>query len=459
MMDERLLSRIWRALRFDRAGLRTTAGEPVEVVYRGRPHRAPGPDFCDAAVLIAGDLHYGDVEVHVRSSAWPQHRHDRDRRYDGVVLHVVALDDARGEIRTRAGRQIACVEIGDRLGDPANQADLAQQVLPSCRDRLARLSDADLARQLDALGEARLATRVDEFATELELVGPEQVLYERLLEALGFGENRRAFCELARRLPIASLYASTHQLPLAEREIVVESLLFGVAGLLPSRRSLGRELDWPSACHADELESVWAICGDEWHGETMDPDAWTFGVRPLNTPPRRIAAAARLVAGALPTGLASSVAGALLAAGDPREAIRRLVAAATVRAEGSYWSQYFDFGRPTASAAPRLVGPERALVTVVNVFLPFALATSGDGVAEKALRAYAAAPRLAPNEVTRFMFAEVLGERRAKLADSARRCQGLHRLYQLGCDLAACDNCPLFADAYQALPARMPPST
>lgn len=447
-MDERTLCRIWQAQRFDRTSLRTSQGDGVAVVYRGRPERSPGPDFREAMLVIDGELRQGDVELHVRASDWSAHRHDRDRRYDRVILHVVFRQDDAPPARTTRGQEVPCLVLEGMLGEPDRWADLGRAVDEDCRRRVAALSDGELGGRLDRLGDERFLQKAAALEADLVVADPEQVFYERLTEVLGYGQNRRPFLELARRLPLAYLYALAHRRPRAERVALCQSLLFGVAGLLPSQRLINTPLDWVSAQHVDELERTWATFGQEWQSEVMGAGWWSFGVRPLNSPPRRIGAMSHLFGACLEVG-PLEVAWRALADGNAALAVSRLAAALAVEAPDSYWASYFDFGRPSGARAVSLIGRERALAAVVNVCLPFALACSANSGAERlsgaAWAAYRATPRLALNQVTRWMVAEVLGPSRGRVVDSARRQQGLHHVYRTGCDQLRCGNCPLLA--------------
>ena len=69
--------------------LQTTSGRPVEVIDPGLPNMNAGPDFFNAKLKIDGTLWVGNVEVHTQASDWLLHRHDRDKAYDTVILHVV----------------------------------------------------------------------------------------------------------------------------------------------------------------------------------------------------------------------------------------------------------------------------------------------------------------------------------------------------------------------------------
>ncbi|HEY8449009.1 MAG TPA: DUF2851 family protein, partial [Bacillota bacterium] len=114
-MNEALLARIWRAQRFDRTDLRTTTGEPIQVVYPGRPQGGPGPDFREALIQIGKQaLAQGDVELHLRASDWMTHGHHRDPAYRDVILHVVVDADAPTE--TDQGTKVPVLALVDRLG-------------------------------------------------------------------------------------------------------------------------------------------------------------------------------------------------------------------------------------------------------------------------------------------------------------------------------------------------------
>src|ERR1035437_4231751 len=75
-MQESELITIWQEQRLERKTLRTEAGETLEIVYPGRRNEGRGGDFRDAAIMLGGRLVTGDVEVHVRSRGWQEHRHD-----------------------------------------------------------------------------------------------------------------------------------------------------------------------------------------------------------------------------------------------------------------------------------------------------------------------------------------------------------------------------------------------
>jgi hypothetical protein len=460
---EEPLCAVWRTQRYDRAALRTTAGASLEVVYPGSRQRTGGPDFAGAILTVAGFPCPGDVEVHVRSSDWDRHGHGHDRRYSHVVLHVVLDDDADVPPRRPGGAVLPQLSLAGRL--PAGWDDGAADVGPDrCRRRVDAIIDSDLAAWLDALGDARLLVRAEALAADIDTVGADQACYRRLLDALGYSHNRRPFRALADVAPYFVVQAAAARLRDPDRVLCLEALLIGAAGLLPSQRARTRRQpaaaqDWVDRSYADELEAIWAEECRRWYFEPLNADDWTFAVRPVAWPPRRIGAAALLLAGTLDSGLAASILGAIAPDGrgapgeDGRATIRRLVERLRCASDASYWASHHDFGRALGGqrtgdgAGGSLLGLERALAIAVNVALPFALATalaSGDERLAAAVRlAFAAAPPLAPDHIVRQLAADVLGPDRARLARSARRQQGLHHLFRRGCSIASCARCPL----------------
>ena len=88
-MKEDFLHYLWRARRFHIDNLRTTLGEPIEILAWGEYNRHAGPDFQQARLRIDGTLWAGSVEMHLRASEWVRHRHHEDEAYRNVILNVV----------------------------------------------------------------------------------------------------------------------------------------------------------------------------------------------------------------------------------------------------------------------------------------------------------------------------------------------------------------------------------
>jgi hypothetical protein len=92
-LKEDFLSFIWQFRQYRAQQLCTTAGEALKVIQVGQPNKHAGPDFFNASIILAGTTWVGNVEIHVRSSEWIGHGHERDRAYNNVILHVVFEDD------------------------------------------------------------------------------------------------------------------------------------------------------------------------------------------------------------------------------------------------------------------------------------------------------------------------------------------------------------------------------
>lgn len=193
----------WEAGWWRGRGLRTAGGDCYTVIYQGRRGGGAGPDFRDAVLARSdGTRVHGDVELHLRASGWREHGHETDKRYAGVVLHVVFTPlPPRSSVETPLPRggaaPIAVLSRDTPSGDPA-----AHTLWP-CARLAQRLGSRDMRELLLRAGHARFAQREALFLrdiAEAELRAPvaarwtprDHVLFVAIAEALGYGRDRDA---------------------------------------------------------------------------------------------------------------------------------------------------------------------------------------------------------------------------------------------------------------------------
>ena len=88
-MQEKILHFIWKYQYYKSLQAVTESGEIVQVLQQGLNNMNSGPDFEQAKLKI-GDVEWnGDVEIHIKSSDWNMHKHQYDKAYNKVILHVV----------------------------------------------------------------------------------------------------------------------------------------------------------------------------------------------------------------------------------------------------------------------------------------------------------------------------------------------------------------------------------
>lgn len=376
-IPEALLAKLWRARAARRRSLTTQDGAKLRVLYPGRPSTAAGPDFRDAVLELPGKgVFKGDVEIHVRQRDWRGHGHHLDPNYDGVVLHAALKTNASEDTPRACGGTVPIVSLEPLLDGRSCARPAADPWTRLARRGFRKPASAEeMGRLLDRAGDQRFLTRARGLGRRLAREEPCQVLYEALLETLGYSRNRKAFRELARRVPYQEVRElALNGTPAERRRLVTGAMLRGCEGL-------------------------------EWH---------TFRVRPSNHPHRRVVGAAVLVCRYLDKGLVEGL----------EQPVRHCSWRALV---GAIETRGDDGGA--------LVGRGRAGDAAVNVVLPFFHARGrlrrDASLRDASLKLYRDSPPLQENELTREMQYLILPPGWKGLACSAGRQQGLIHLYRL----------------------------
>ncbi|MEE9199569.1 MAG: DUF2851 family protein [Dehalococcoidia bacterium] len=425
-VNERLLARIWLGQWLNGSRLRTFAGERLQVVFPGRPNGDRGPDLLDAMVsLEEGRLLQGDVELHVRARDWSAHGHHQDPFYNGVVLHVTwSADMPWVEREDRV--QVPTVPLKGCTSLPIEELLQLGEAEPpfytGCRRVAEGLGPERVGGLLDRAGEARFIAKGSCFQEELTCQPVQEVLYQGLMGALGYGKNQEPFHRLAQRLPLSTLEGLTGGMPLSRRPLAISALLLGVAGLLPSQGE-GDGMGSFTRAELDGLEKLWrgSLLAQE-----MEAREWrTFRIRPANHPGSRIMGIGHLLARFLGTGLPEGLGQAVMevhSAGTPGPLERSI-------------------------KVSKHLGQGRTREMIVNVVLPFFWALgeyqSHPGLAEACLELFRACPKGRDNHITRQMGLQLYRDGGRGVIDSARRQQGLIHLFKGPCHHGYCPGCPL----------------
>lgn len=394
--SESALASLWSRAHTLADALITEGGRRLRVIYPGRPSARAGPDFRDAILLEEdGSALRGDIELHTSAPDWYSHGHHLDANYNGVVLHVVFSPkgpEGRSQTRQRSGMEAPVLALEPIAARLDTASDAAYSGLPTFD---ALRNSADLCAALDAAGDARFLAKSHGFALEIAQIGADEALYCGIMDALGYASNRKPFRALAQRVPYGK-FARFRDEPTSTRLLATKAALLGASGLL----HLVDE-DQDSA----ELRRIYhrlpkpkrPLGKKDWH---------LFRVRPSNHPARRIIGMARIISECLDDGMADTFVAALSQGGAK---------ALTVCLEY----------RPH-------IGKGRARDILVNVALPFlhahAATTQETALADAALTAYAAAPKLQDNEITRE--ARRLCNIGSEVKMTARRQQGLIHSYK-----------------------------
>ena len=207
--------------------LETTDGRVVEILDPGLLNRNSGPDFFNAKVKISGTLWVGNIEIHLSSSDWYRHGHDRDVRYNNVILHVVANADM--DVKTQDGNYLPqmVLQIPDTLKENYNEL-LHNDQYPPCYKVIPDLTRLQVHSWLAALQTERLEQKTEAIFKRVEQCNGswEDGYFVTLARNYGFGINGDAFEMWAKNVPLHAV--DKHRDDLFQ----IEAIFMGQAGLL-----------------------------------------------------------------------------------------------------------------------------------------------------------------------------------------------------------------------------------
>lgn len=288
---EQLLHYVFKHKMFPLRELKTTDGKPVEVIDPGLHNRNAGPDFFNSKVVIGDTMWVGNVEIHDKSSDWYLHGHDRDSRYDNVVLHVAGEIDT--DVKNSRGEYLQQMQLEvPPLVREHYEELLKTDSYPPCYKVMPSLTPLKIHAWMAALQTERLEQKTEAIRRRVELCGGswEEAYFMTLARSYGFSINSDAFEQWARAIPLQAV--AHHRDDLFQ----IEAIFMGQAGLL----ELNTIPDYYQQTALNEgyfakLRNEYLYLAHKFSMKPMDYKLWRFlRLRPQNFPHIRISQLANL---------------------------------------------------------------------------------------------------------------------------------------------------------------------
>ncbi len=411
-IHEDIIVKIWQSHWINNENLLSNDGRRIRILNPGELNTDCGPDFQRAVIKIGEGAFEGDVEIHIKSRDWKAHKHHKDPKYNNVILHVVMWDSKEEFTPLQNDKTVPILTLCEHLKGSLEEARCLVPKEPHC-DISKRIGEERVSEALDKAGENRFYLKVEEFETRLLSKEGGQVLYEGIMEALGYAKNKEAFSKLANHLPFNILRGLVWNKPLKEQIFFLQTLFLKTAGLLPPQdKEKAKEYDWHF-----------------------------FRVRPDNFPTHRIYAASNFVAQCLKNGMSQSILEPLIeieSRATPEELENIFIV------PNANYETVPGYKRGNSG----FIGRGRAREIVVNIILPFSIAWARtfmiSGLEAHILAIYEHYPPLESNKIIRQMTKNLFGRNKSpQLINSAKRQQGLIHLYKTFCCHRKCNECPL----------------
>ncbi len=364
---EKLLQHIWKHKILPLKPLHTTKGVEMEVVDAGLQNPHAGPDFFNAKVRIGQTMWAGNVEIHLKSSDWYRHGHDRDDAYDNVILHVASVVDC--PVTTASGKLLPQLQ----LDIPAKLYEGYEELIkteeyPRCYRIIPSISTFIAHSWMDTMMCERLEERANTIMTWLQQWEGdwERVLFIALARSFGFGLNGDAFEAWAKLIPLDKIVKHRDEL------FQIEAIFLGTAGLLSEEtadeygQNLTKEYNYQR--HMFALP------------EPMRKVQWKYlRLRPQNFPHIRLAELAWMYYNRK---VSMSVLLDCLKEGDPLKALYDMLDATT----SDYWSTHIIIGKQIEKRKLSLSKATKQLLivnTVVPVLFTYANNRGDENLKEK----------------------------------------------------------------------------
>lgn len=282
VLTEDILHFIWKNGLFDQNDLSTTDGCNIEIVKNGIHNHHSGPDFNDARIKIGETLWVGQLEIHIHSSDWYQHKHQNDRAYDNVILHVVYEHDKEVLVNNSP---IPALELRNRIKPSLfrkyKELLLKEAEIP-CSDFLSKIKRPILVSQIETSLVERLERKSEKV---LKLLADtkndwEETVFRLLAFQLAGKINEQPMEWLMNEISLKMLRASGKNI------FGKEAFLLGTAGMLKIVPD----------DYSQKLNGEFQHQKSKFNLAELNPVIWRYGrMRPAQFPSLRLAQLAAII--------------------------------------------------------------------------------------------------------------------------------------------------------------------
>ena len=229
-MKEDFLHYIWKHKLLKLSQLETTQKDKLLLINSGEHNHNTGPDFFNSQIIIEDQRWAGNVEIHVKSSDWYVHGHEKDMNYDSIILHVVWEHDV--DIYTKENFVVPTLELKQHIHENIlnNYEKLfsKSQKWINCENVISSVDPFIIDNWLERLYVERLEQKSELTQKMLDTSKNdwEAVLIKVLFKNFGLKVNGDAFLNLINSIDFSIIRKEKQTL------VSLEALLFGQAGLL-----------------------------------------------------------------------------------------------------------------------------------------------------------------------------------------------------------------------------------
>lgn len=347
MFTEDFLHYIWTFKLFNTQEIKTVQNESIKILKSGQHNTDAGPDFFNTQIQIGETMWAGNVEIHINSSDWLKHRHQKDNAYNNVVLHVVYHHDV--DITNSNGNVIPTLEL-KQLIDPKLISNYKQLISSknwiACSNQIKQVDQFVLQNWLERLVFERLERKSIEIAQTLLLNKNdwEETFYQVLFKYFGLKVNSEPFHLLAKNTPLKIIEKHRNL-------FVIEALLFGQAGFL---------VDKKDDEYFQRLKKEYHFLQSKFNLTLLDKSLWKLlRLRPANFPTLRIAQLAHLLSNE------PRIFSKILAIDSVKELQQFFSLTAS-----SYWNNHYQFGVEQKVSSQKRTGKLMIDSLIVNVVVP-----------------------------------------------------------------------------------------
>lgn len=345
---EDLLQLIWQNKLYKPVPLITKSGIEIQILKPGDLNKDSGPDFFNAKIRIDNLILAGNIEIHIKTSDWLKHRHQINKAYDNIILHVVYEHDKEIEQNTKNKVEILELKslITEKTLNKYRKLVFTKEKLP-CQGQLKTITDLKFLSWIDRMAIERLEIKTKRIQNLFNSYHHDytQTFFTILIRNFGFKVNAVPFELIAKQLSVHFL------LKHADNLLQLEALLLGISGLLDAQSKNK---------YIQSLQNEFEFLKDKYNLIPLNHTIFKFSkLRPANFPNIRLVQLAKLI----------YINSDLLIAPQKLKSYNQIKKALQINLSG-YWLNHYNLNSDPVKKELGF-GKESIENIIINTFAPF----------------------------------------------------------------------------------------